>query len=83
MPVGRPSSGPLAVVPESADGVERVDAAPAEVGERRLVPGLGGGGHRHDAGELNLDGDSDRLREHHDRNENLRATTTGTRQPLR
>ena len=32
---------------------------------------------------LNLDGDSIRLREHHARNENLRATTTGTRQPLR
>ena len=32
---------------------------------------------------LNLDGDSYRLREHHARNENLRATTTGTRQPLR
>jgi DNA replication protein DnaC len=32
---------------------------------------------------LNLDGDSYRLREHHARNENLRTTTTGTRQPLR
>jgi len=32
---------------------------------------------------LNLDGDSYRLREHHARNETLRATTTGTRQPLR
>ena len=32
---------------------------------------------------LNLDGDSYRLRDHHARSENLRATTTGTRQPLR
>jgi DNA replication protein DnaC len=32
---------------------------------------------------LNLDGDSYRLREHHARNDTLRATTTGTRQPLR
>ena len=32
---------------------------------------------------LTLDGDSYRLRQHHTRNENLRATTTGTRQPLR
>ena len=32
---------------------------------------------------LNLDGDSYRLREHHARGETLRATTTGTRQPLR
>ena len=32
---------------------------------------------------LNLDGDSYRLREHHARNETLRAATTGTRQPLR
>jgi DNA replication protein DnaC len=32
---------------------------------------------------LNLDGDSYRLRDHHARSESLRATTTGTRQPLR
>ncbi len=32
---------------------------------------------------LNLDGDSYRLRDHHARSETLRATTTGTRQPLR
>jgi len=32
---------------------------------------------------LNLDGDSYRLRAHHARGESLRATTTGTRQPLR
>jgi len=32
---------------------------------------------------LTLDGDSYRLRQHHTRNENLRVTTTGTRQPLR
>jgi len=32
---------------------------------------------------LNLDGDSYRLREHHARNDALRAVTTGTRQPLR
>ena len=32
---------------------------------------------------LNLDGDSYRLREHHARNDKLRATTTGSRQPLR
>ncbi len=32
---------------------------------------------------LNLDGDSYRLRAHHARGEALRATTTGTRQPLR
>ena len=32
---------------------------------------------------LNLDGDSSRLRAHHARGEALRATTTGTRQPLR
>ncbi len=32
---------------------------------------------------LTLDGDSYRLRQHHTRNETLRATTTGTRQPLR
>jgi DNA replication protein DnaC len=32
---------------------------------------------------LTLDGDSYRLRDHHARNETLRATTTGTRQPLR
>ena len=31
---------------------------------------------------LNLDGDSYRLRDHHARNNALRATTTGTRQPL-
>jgi DNA replication protein DnaC len=31
---------------------------------------------------LNLDGDSDRLRDHHARNDQLRRTTTGTRQPL-
>ena len=32
---------------------------------------------------LNLDGDSYRLRDHHARNNQLRQTTTGTRQPLR
>ena len=32
---------------------------------------------------LNLDGDSCRLRDHHARNNQLRQTTTGTRQPLR
>jgi DNA replication protein DnaC len=32
---------------------------------------------------LNLDGDSYRLRDHHARNDQLRRTTTGTRQPLR
>ncbi len=32
---------------------------------------------------LNLDGDSYRLRDHHTRNNQLRQTTTGTRQPLR
>ena len=32
---------------------------------------------------LTLDGDSYRLRDHHARNETLRAATTGTRQPLR
>ena len=32
---------------------------------------------------LNLDGDSYRLRDHHARNDQLRQTTTGTRQPLR
>jgi DNA replication protein DnaC len=32
---------------------------------------------------LNLEGDSFRLRAHHARNEALRSTTTGTRQPLR
>jgi DNA replication protein DnaC len=32
---------------------------------------------------INLDGDSYRLRDHHARNNQLRATTTGTRQPLR
>ena len=32
---------------------------------------------------INLDGDSYRLRDHHARNEQLRRTTTGTRQPLR
>jgi DNA replication protein DnaC len=32
---------------------------------------------------LNLDGDSYRLRQHHTRNETLRPTITGTRQPLR
>jgi DNA replication protein DnaC len=32
---------------------------------------------------LNLDGDSYRLREHHARNDTLRAATTATRQPLR
>jgi len=31
----------------------------------------------------NLDGDSYRLRDHHARNDQLRRTTTGTRQPLR
>ena len=31
---------------------------------------------------LNLDGDSYRLRDHHAKNEALRATTTGTRRPL-
>ena len=31
---------------------------------------------------INLDGDSYRLRDHHARNEQLRRTTTGTRQPL-
>jgi DNA replication protein DnaC len=31
---------------------------------------------------LNLDGDSYRLRDHHARTDKLRATTTGTRQPL-
>ena len=31
---------------------------------------------------LNLDGDSYRLRDHHARSNALRATTTGTRQPL-
>ncbi len=31
---------------------------------------------------LNLDGDSYRLRDHHARNDQLRSTTTGTRQPL-
>jgi len=30
---------------------------------------------------LNLDGDSYRLRDHHARNNQLRRTTTGTRQP--
>jgi len=29
-----------------------------------------------------LDGDSYRLRDHHARNDTLRRTTTGTRQPL-
>ena len=32
---------------------------------------------------LTLDGDSYRLRDHHARNDTLRQTTTGTRQPLR
>ena len=32
---------------------------------------------------LTLDGDSYRLRDHHARNDTLRATTTGTRKPLR
>jgi DNA replication protein DnaC len=32
---------------------------------------------------INLDGDSYRLRDHHARNNQLRTTTTGTRQPLR
>ena len=32
---------------------------------------------------LNLDGDSYRLRDHHARNDTLRRTATGTRQPLR
>jgi DNA replication protein DnaC len=32
---------------------------------------------------INLDGDSYRLRDHHARSEQLRRTTTGTRQPLR
>jgi DNA replication protein DnaC len=32
---------------------------------------------------INLDGDSYRLRDHHARNEQLRQTTTGSRQPLR
>jgi hypothetical protein len=32
---------------------------------------------------LTLDGDSNRLRDHHARADTLRATTTGTRQPLR
>ena len=32
---------------------------------------------------LTLDGDSYRLRDHHARADTLRATTTGTRQPLR
>ena len=32
---------------------------------------------------INLDGDSYRLRDHHARNDQLRRTTTGTRQPLR
>ena len=32
---------------------------------------------------LNLDGDSYRLRDHHARNNTLRTTLTGTRQPLR
>ena len=32
---------------------------------------------------LTLDGDSYRLRDHHARNDTLRATTTGTRRPLR
>ncbi|GAA3644073.1 IS21-like element helper ATPase IstB [Microlunatus ginsengisoli] len=32
---------------------------------------------------INLDGDSYRLRDHHARNEQLRRTTIGTRQPLR
>ena len=32
---------------------------------------------------INLDGDSYRLRDHHARNDKLRRTTTGTRQPLR
>jgi DNA replication protein DnaC len=32
---------------------------------------------------LTLDSDSYRLRDHHPRNDTLRATTTGTRQPLR
>ena len=31
---------------------------------------------------LNLDGDSYRLRDHHAKNEALRATATGTRRPL-
>jgi IstB-like ATP binding protein len=31
---------------------------------------------------LTLDGDSYRLRNHHARNDTLRATTTGTRRPL-
>jgi hypothetical protein len=33
--------------------------------------------------QINLDGDSYRLRDHHARADTLRATTTGTRQPLR
>ena len=32
---------------------------------------------------LNLDGDSYRLRDHHAKNEALRATATGTRRPLK
>ena len=32
---------------------------------------------------LNLDGDSYRLRDHHARNNTLRTTMTGNRQPLR
>jgi len=32
---------------------------------------------------LTLDGDSYRLRQHHAHNDNVRSTTTGTRQPLR
>jgi DNA replication protein DnaC len=32
---------------------------------------------------LNLDGDSYRLRDYHARNNQLRQTTTGTRQPIR
>ena len=32
---------------------------------------------------LKLDGDSYRLRDHHARNDTLRATATGTRRPLR
>jgi hypothetical protein len=32
---------------------------------------------------MTLDGDSYRLRDHHARADTLRATTTGTRQPLR
>ena len=67
------------------DGLIAEDAAPVSWGEvlgdttvaAEMLDRL-----LHRSVVLNLDGDSYRLRDHHAKNEALRATATGTRRPL-